>query len=66
MRIMNYTIGLQKYQDIRYNRLYLADINDLFVCNLDDNISSDARLLRFWISQDLRKTFYMEAVGQSR
>lgn len=66
VRIMNYTIGLQKYQDIRYNRLYLADVNDLFVCNLDDNLTPDARLLRFWISQDLRRTFYMEAVGQSQ
>ena len=62
LRIMNYTIGLQKYQDIRYNRLYLADVNDLFVCNLDDGLGPDARLLRYWISQDLRKNFYMESV----
>ncbi len=63
-RIMNYTIGLQRYQDIRYNRLYLADVNDLFVCNLDDGLSPDARLLRYWISQELRKDFYMAAVSQ--
>ena len=62
LRIMNYTIGLQKYQDIRYNRLYLADVNDLFVCNLEDGLGADARLLRYWISQDLRRNFYMEAV----
>ena len=65
VRIMNYTIGLQKFQDIRYNRLYLADVNDLFVCNLDDGLSSDARLLRYWISQELRKNFYMEAVRKN-
>ena len=64
VRIMNYTIGLQKYQDIRYNRLYLADVNDLFVCNLDDGLSPDARLLRYWISQELRKDFYLQAVGK--
>ena len=64
VRIMNYTIGLQKYQDIRYNRLYLTDVNDLFVCNLDDDLSPDARLVRYWISQDLRKDFYLEAVGK--
>ena len=63
-RIMNYTIGLQRYHDIRYNRLYLADVNDLFVCNLDDGLSPDARLLRYWISQDLRKDFYIAAVSQ--
>ena len=62
IRIMNYTIGLQRFQDIRYNRLYLADVNDLFVCNLDDGLSADARLLRYWISQDQRKDFYMESV----
>ena len=62
VKTMNYTIGLQKYLDNRYNRLYIADVNGLFVCNLDDGISPDSRLLRYPVTQDQRRTFYMEAI----
>ena len=62
VKVMDYTIFLQKYQDIRYNRLYLADVDDLFVCNLDDGLSKSSRLCRYPISQDQRRDFYMEAV----
>ena len=63
IKIMHYTIGLQKYQSIKYNRLYLADVNDLFVCNLDDGLQESYRLLRYLISQEQRETFYREAVS---
>ena len=59
---MNYTLSLQKYQDVRYNRLYLADVDDLFVCNLDDGLRTSSRLLRYPITQSQRKEFYTEAV----
>ena len=59
---MNYTLQLQKYQDIRYNRLYLADIDDLFVCNLDDGLKESSRLVRYPITQNQRKAFYLEAI----
>ena len=59
---MNYTLQLQKYQDQRYNQLYLADVNDLFACNLDDGLSADTRLVRYRITQEQRRTFYREAV----
>lgn len=62
VKTMNYTLQLQKYQDIRYNRLYLADVDDLFVCNLDDGLKESSRLVRYPITQDQRKDFYMEAV----
>ena len=62
LKTMNYTLSLQKYLDNRYNRLYLADVDDLFVCNLDDGITPSSRLIRYRISQEQRKTFYMEAV----
>lgn len=52
IKIMHYTIGLQKYQSIKYNRLYLADVNDLFVCNLDDGLQESYRMLRYLISQE--------------
>ena len=59
---MSYTIGLQKYLDNRFNRLYLADPDDLFVCNLDDGLSDSSRLCRYPVSQDQRRAFYLEAV----
>jgi hypothetical protein len=62
VKAMNYTIQLQKYLDTRYNRLYLADIDDLFVCNLDDGLNESSRLGRYPITQDQRRAFYMEAI----
>ena len=65
-KAMNYTLSLQKYQDLRYNRLYLADVDDLFVCNLDDGITPDTRLIRYRISQEQRQAFYQEAIRRQR
>ena len=62
IKAMNYTLQLQKYQDQRYNQLYLADVNDLFVCNLDDGLSAATRLVRYRITQEQRRAFYREAV----
>ncbi len=62
VKAMDYTISLQKYLDIRYNRLYLADVDDLFVCNLDDGLKPGSRLLRYSITQNQRREFYLEAV----
>ena len=62
IKAMNYTIGLQKLMETRYNLLFLADIDDLFVCNLDEGLKTDSRLSRFHITQDQRKSFYLEAV----
>ena len=62
VKAMNYTISLQKYQDIRYNRLYIADVDDLFVCNLDEGLREDSRLIRYRITQQQRQAFYQEAL----
>lgn len=62
IKAMNYTFSLQRYLDIRYDRLYLADINDLFVCNLEEGLKDGARLARYPISQESRKAFYEEAL----
>ena len=61
-KAMDYTLFLQKYQDIRYDRLYIADVNDLFVCNLADGLSEDSRMVRYRVFQEQRKAFYMEAI----
>ena len=66
IKAMNYTLSLQKYLDNRYNRLYLADVNDLFACNLDDGISAGSRMLRYKITQEQRKEFYLEAISRQR
>ena len=66
VRAMDYTISLQKYQDIRYNRLYIADVNDLFVCNLDDSIGAGYRLVRYPITREQRKAFFHEAIQKQQ
>ena len=65
-RAMNYVIDLQKYLDIRYNLLYIADIDDLFACNLDEGLSASSRLARYRITREQRRSFYEEALRQSR
>ena len=61
-KAMDYTLFLQKYQDLRYDRLYIADVNDLFVCNLADGLNEDSRMVRYRVFQEQRKAFYMEAI----
>ena len=62
VKAMNYTLNLQKDLEIRYNRLFLADVDDLFVCNLDEGLKPSSRLARYTVTQDHRKAFYLEAV----
>ena len=62
VKAMNFTIGLQRDKDIRYDRLYIADVDDLFVCNLDDGLKQASRLARYRISQEQRKAFFLEAL----
>lgn len=62
IKAMNYTLSLQRNQDTRYNRLYLSDVDDLFVCNLSDDLKEDSRLSRYAISQEDRKAFFTEAL----
>ena len=62
VKAMNYTIGLQRDHDLRYDRLYIADIDDLFVCNLADDLKAASRLARYRLTQEQRKAFYLEAV----
>ncbi|MBR4817690.1 MAG: hypothetical protein IKZ72_03515, partial [Bacteroidales bacterium] len=63
VKAMNYTISLQKYQDLRYNRLYIADVDDLFVCNLDEGLSASSRIERYRITQDQRRSFYEQVLN---
>ena len=65
VKAMNYTISLQKYQDIKYDRLYIADVDDLFVCNLDEGLSASSRLVRYRITQDQRRSFYEQVLEKT-
>ena len=62
LKAMNYVISLQKYQDLRYDRLYIADIDDLFVCNLADGLMAESRIARYRLTQEQRKEFYLDAL----
>ena len=66
VKAMNFTLSLQKHQELRYNRLYIADVDDLFVCNLDDGLKEDSRLVRYRVSQQQRQEFYREAIDRQR
>ncbi len=61
-RTCRYMMELQAEQEFRYNRLYLADIDQFFVCNLDEGLSFDARLFVIPVSQAQRQDFYLQAV----
>ena len=65
VKAMNYTLDLQKYLDLRYNRLYIADVDDLFVCNLDDGLAAASRLARYRLTQARRRAFYLEALRKA-
>ena len=64
LKTLNYTLSLQKNLDYGYNRLYLADVNDLFACNLDDGISAGSRMLRYRVSREQRQAFYLDAINR--
>lgn len=66
IKAMKYTISLQQYQDIRYNRLYIADVDDLFVCNLDDGLKDDSSLIRYRVTQEQRQLFYQAAIEKQQ
>lgn len=59
---MHHTMSLQKYLDNRYDQLYLSEVHNLYVCNLDDGLRDSSRLMVLPISMAQRKTFYMEAL----
>lgn len=63
---MRYTLLLQVGLDIRYDRLYIADVDDLFECNLEDGIKESARLVRHPITQEQRKAFFDEAIRRQQ
>lgn len=46
----------------RFDRLYIADVDDLFVCNLAEGLSASSRVERYRITQDQRRSFYEQVL----
>ena len=61
-KALRFTMDLQRDQELRYDRLYLSDVDDLFVCRLEKNVRDSARMVRFPITRAQRKAFYLEAI----
>lgn len=59
---LRHTMSLQKYNDNRYNRLYLSEVHNLYVCNLDEGLKDSSRLLVIPFTPEQRKAFYLEAI----
>ena len=59
-----FAMDLQKMNDIRYDRLYLSEVNCLHVCNLADDLCESSRFMAFPISQEQRKEFYLKALWE--
>lgn len=66
LRTCLYAMNLQKYNDIRYNDLYLSEVGNMYVCNLDDGLSEYSRIVKVPITQEQRKSFYLRAVRQEQ
>ena len=64
LHAMRYTMSLQKNNDIRYNRLYLADVDDLFVCNLDDGLRESSRSEIEYAKKNGRAVNYLELTSK--
>ena len=57
--------SLQKYHDKGYDRLFLSEISNLYVCNLEDGLAASSRIVDYPISLDMRREFYLEATRRN-
>lgn len=57
-----YTMNLQKEGDIRYARLFIADLDSLYACNLSREVSDEFRVSVYPITTEQRKYFYLNSL----
>lgn len=62
--ICRYAMDLQEFQSIKYDRLYLSELSNLYVCNLEGGITEKDRIANYPISSEQRKEFYLEAIHE--
>lgn len=55
-------IKLQKYNELRYDVLFLSEVNVLHVCNLRDDISDSYRISDYPIPVETRRELYLAAL----
>ena len=53
---------LQEASELRYDWLYLSEVNALHVCNLSEDISDRFRVSDYAIPIELRRALYMSAL----
>lgn len=63
VKTMNYAIGLQAGNEVKYARLFLHCPERLYACNLEDGISHEYRLTAHDIAPELRRKFYLESLN---
>lgn len=57
-----YVMDLQQDSDTRYERLFIADLDSLYACNLSRDISEEYRVSVHPISKELRKELYLSSL----
>lgn len=62
VKTCRYAMTLQESQNIKYDRLYLSETGNLYVCNLMEGIAAENRIQSHPISRCQRKEFYLEAI----
>ncbi|MBO4843332.1 MAG: hypothetical protein J5490_01965 [Bacteroidales bacterium] len=55
-------MALQRYSELRYNYLFLSEVNCLHVCNLSERISDTYRVSSYDISLETRREIYGAAL----
>ncbi|MBQ1842635.1 MAG: hypothetical protein II130_06605, partial [Bacteroidales bacterium] len=64
VKTCRYAMALQESQDIKYDRLYLSETGNLYVCNLMEGLAVEERIKSHPISHSQRKEFYLEAIHE--
>lgn len=62
VKTYRYLMALQRYNDIRYERLFLSEICSLYVCDLREGVPRFTRMLRYPITTEQRHDFYTAAL----
>jgi len=62
LKTVNYTIDLQKGNEVRYARLFLHCAERLYACNLEEGIAQEYRITYSDISPEQRREFYLKSL----
>ncbi|MCR4824663.1 MAG: hypothetical protein K5849_04810 [Bacteroidales bacterium] len=57
-----YVMQLQQGQELRYDSLYLADVDQFFACRLEEEVPSGSRVLTIPVTPEHRREIFLRAV----